>query len=58
MNRLYKWTKRAAAVAAAGTVFQTTGCAVESQQLALTLFGTILQNLVATFVFGAFNLVP
>lgn len=58
MNRLYVWSRRFAVIAAAGMVFQTTGCAVDTQSLALTLFGTILQNLVATFVFGAFNLVP
>ena len=58
MTKLYLWSRRFAAVATTGVVFQTTGCAIDSQELAATLIGTLIQNLVATFVFGAFNLVP
>jgi len=58
MTKLYLWSRRFAAVATTGMVFQTTGCALENQELAVTFVGTLIQNLVATFVFGAFNLVP
>lgn len=58
MTKLYIWGRRSAAVVTAGMLFQAGGCAVDSQALALNLVGTILQNLVATLVFGSFNLVP
>jgi hypothetical protein len=58
MARLYFWGRRCAAIATTGMVFQASGCTVDNQELVATLFSTILQNLVGTFVFGAFNLVP
>lgn len=58
MTKLYVWSRRCAVIATTGMLFQAGGCAVDSQALALSLFGTILQNLVATLVFGSFNLVP
>ena len=58
MTRFYVWGRRCAAIATTGMLFQTGGCAIDSQTLAANLVGTILQNLLATFVFGSFNLVP
>jgi hypothetical protein len=58
MTRLLIWGRRCAAIATTGMLFQAGGCTVDSQTLAVNLFGTILQNLVQTFVFGSFNLVP
>lgn len=58
MTRLYSWGRRCAAIAATGMVFQTGGCAIDGQTLAANLIGTIIQNLVATLVFGSFNLIP
>ena len=58
MTRLFIWGRRCAAIATTGMLFQAGGCAVDSQALTASLVGTILQNLVATFVFGSFNLVP
>ena len=38
-------------------LFQTGGCTFDGQELAVTLVGTILQNLVTTAVYGSFNLI-
>ncbi len=58
MRRFYNCGRRLAAIATVGMIFQTSGCAIDGQVLAANLVGTILQNLVATLVFGSFNLVP
>ena len=58
MTRLYNWSRRGAAIATMGMLLQAGGCAIDTQSLAVTLFGTILQNLVGTLVFSSFNLIP
>ena len=50
--------KRCTAVVSAGVVFQAAGCQVNTQELGATLFTSVLNNLIANFVFGAFNLLP
>jgi len=39
-------------------VFQATGCQLNTSQIATELSVSILNNLIASFVFGAFNLIP
>ena len=58
MRRFYQCGRRLAAISTVGMIFQTSGCAIDGQELTATLVGTILQNLVATWVFGSFNLIP
>ncbi len=58
MTKFYRWGRRCATIAAVGMIFQTTGCTFNGQELAVSLLGSILQNLVSTFVFGSFNLIP
>lgn len=58
MTRLYTWSRRCAAIATTGMLFQVGGCTIGDETLAVTLVGTILQNLVSTFVFSSFNLIP
>lgn len=58
MTKLYFWSRRLAVLTTAGMVFQSTGCAVDTQALVANLAVTILQNLIGSYIFGSFNLVP
>jgi len=56
-GRVYSFARKLYPVVAAGMLFQaTTGC--DTRTLTSQLLGTLVQNLVASFVFGSFNLVP
>lgn len=58
MRKFYVWGQRCAFIATTGMLFQAGGCSVQTQELFVTFVGTALQNLVATAVFGSFNLLP
>lgn len=58
MKKYYVWGQRCAMIVTTGMLFQAGGCSVQAQEFTVTLFGAILQNLVATAVFGSFNLLP
>ena len=51
-----KMTKRMTAILCSGMLLQAGGCDLEAAELAAGLFGTIANNLLASFVYGAFNL--
>ena len=50
--------RRSAPILGAGVLLQTGGCGVDIGSAGSTLFGLILEQLVGSFVFGAFNVSP
>ena len=54
---LGKMTKRMTAILGSGMLLQAGGCDLDTTELAAGLFGTIANNLLAGYVYGAFNLV-
>ena len=58
MKRLSAWTRRCTVALSAGVVFQAAGCQINTEELAAAFFTTVLNNLIANFVFGSFNLLP
>lgn len=58
VNRLYRISRRASAIVAAGIVFQTAGCQINTTDIAATLATSVINNLIASFVFSAFSLAP
>lgn len=58
MNRIYVWSQRCAVIVTTGMLFQAGGCSAQSQEFIAAFVGAALQNLVATAVFGSFNLLP
>jgi hypothetical protein len=55
---MYRLMRRASLVASAGVLFQAAGCQVNTNEIAATLTISILNNVLASYVFGAFNLIP
>lgn len=51
------WTRRAAPLLGAGMLLQAGGCAMDPNAVFGGVFTSILNSLIANFVFGAFNLV-
>lgn len=50
--------RRWLAVCGAGALFQAGGCMVNTNELLAGLTTTVLNNLISSLVFGAFNLTP
>ncbi len=57
-NRLYFFGRRWAAIMGAGMLLQAGTCTLDTNALAANLTTSIIQNVLANFIFGAFNLVP
>lgn len=58
MNRLNGIMRRMAPIFAAGVVFQTTGCTFDTATLTGGLLTYVVNSVVSSFVFSAFNLAP
>ncbi len=57
-NRLRFLGRRLAAVMGAGVLLQAGSCMLDPNALALNLTTAVVQNILASFIFGAFRLVP
>ena len=58
MRQYYRYGRRLAAIVTVGMMFQAGGCAIDGQVLAATLVRSLVENLVGTWVFSSFNLIP
>ncbi len=58
MKRTLTLRRQLTAVVGAGMLFQTGGCMIDTNALFAQLATSVIQNVLATFIFGAFNLVP
>ena len=56
-KRLTHFARRIVPIVSAGLLFQANGCSLDANSLAAGLATTIANNLINSFVFGAFNLV-
>ncbi len=56
VNRLHRLSRRFTAYVGAGIMLQATGCMFDSSEVAAGLVSAVVNNLIASFVFGAFNL--
>jgi hypothetical protein len=50
--------RRVTPLVSAGFLFQANGCTLDTNALLAGLTTTIVNNLISSFIFGAFNLVP
>lgn len=57
-KRLHFFGRRWAAIMGAGMLLQAGTCTLDTNALATNLATAIVQNVLANFIFGAFNLVP
>ena len=56
-KRLTYVLRRIMPMVSAGLLFQANGCALDTNSLLAGLASTIANNLISSFVFGAFNVV-
>ena len=57
INRLYSLTRRVSPLLGAGILLQTGGCVIDTNAIFSGLLTSIANNLISSFVFGAFNVV-
>ena len=57
-KHLYFIGRRWAAIMSAGVLLQAGSCSLDTNALATNLSTAIIQNVLANFIFGAFNLIP
>ena len=50
--------RRIVPIVSAGLLFQANGCTIDTNSLVAGLASTIANQLISSFVYGAFNLVP
>ena len=58
LQRWRRLVRRAAPLCSAGVLFQMSGCSADVSNLAAGLAVEVVNSLVTSYVFGAFNLVP
>ncbi|MEK6797961.1 MAG: hypothetical protein AABZ12_03260 [Planctomycetota bacterium] len=57
MVRFHRLSRRLAGLLAAGTLLQAGSCAFDTRELGAQLVTSVVNNFIASYVFGAFNLV-
>ncbi len=57
MSRVYSIVRRSLPLLGAGMLLQAGSCAVDTNALAAGLATSVVNSLISSFVFGAFNLV-
>ena len=55
-NRVQRLSRRVTMYLSAGVLLQASGCMFDTSELAAGLVSSVVNNLIASFVFGAFNL--
>jgi len=58
VNRLTHAFRRLVPLLGAGMMLQASSCQLNTSEIAASLTVSFLNNLIASYVFGAFNLVP
>ena len=56
LDQFHRFSRRFATYLGAGVLLQAGGCMFDTSELAGGLVSAVVNNLIASFVFGAFNL--